>query len=152
MIATPFSAQIRTICCTSSVLCGKTTASGGWFAIQVTVLPCCSRTACEVTTRLPKAAVRAAIVLLIAPALRSRPATSLTAIKLSSAARQPTLAEDRLRVKRDRRRRGCGDNLRLGIRRLPASLAQDDRPMKGTINRHRCPERQNSVPKRAITA
>ena len=47
--------RCRTICCTSSVDCGNTTASGGWFSIQVTVLPCCSRTACEVTTRLPNA-------------------------------------------------------------------------------------------------
>jgi hypothetical protein len=28
---------------------------------QVTVLPCCSRTACDVTTRLPNAAVSAAM-------------------------------------------------------------------------------------------
>src|SRR4249919_1580093 len=113
MMATPFSAQIRTICCTSSVLWGKTTASGGWLVIQVTVLPCCSRTACDVTTRFPKAAVSATTVFLIAPALRPRPATSLTAIELSSAARQLTLAEDSLRVKRDQQRRGCGDNLLL---------------------------------------
>ena len=50
MIGTRCAAQIRTISCTSSVDCGNTTASGGWFSIQVTVLPCCSRTACEVTT------------------------------------------------------------------------------------------------------
>ena len=37
-------------CCTSSVVCGNTTASGGWFGTQVSVLPCCSRTACEVTS------------------------------------------------------------------------------------------------------
>ena len=40
-------------------ICGNTTASGGWFSIQVTVLPCCSRTACEVTTRLPNFAASA---------------------------------------------------------------------------------------------
>ena len=38
---------------TSSVACGNTTASGGWLSIQVVVWPCCSRTACEVTRRLP---------------------------------------------------------------------------------------------------
>src|SRR3569623_945538 len=54
-------AQMRTTCCTSSVDCGKMTASGAWLAIQVTVLPCCSRTAREVTTRLPNAAVRSAM-------------------------------------------------------------------------------------------
>ena len=51
---------MRTMSCTSSVDCGNTTASGGWFSIQVTVLPCCSRTAREVTTRLPKRAVERA--------------------------------------------------------------------------------------------
>src|SRR5262245_39037563 len=53
---TRWAAQMRTVSCTSSVLCGNTTASGGWFSIQVVVLPCCSRTACEVTRRLPKRA------------------------------------------------------------------------------------------------
>ncbi len=54
-------AQMRTTCCTSAVDCGNTTASGGWFGIQVSVWPCCSRTACEVTSRLPKAAARSRI-------------------------------------------------------------------------------------------
>ena len=54
MTGTRCAAQMRTISCTSAVDCGKTTASGGWFSIQVMVLPCCSRTACEVTSRLPK--------------------------------------------------------------------------------------------------
>jgi len=45
--------------CTSSVDCGNTTASGGWFSIQVTVLPCCWRTACDVTSRLPNWAASA---------------------------------------------------------------------------------------------
>src|SRR5215475_11432624 len=53
-------AQMRTISCTSAVACGNTTASGGWFSIHVVVLPCCSRTACEVTSRLPNFAARAA--------------------------------------------------------------------------------------------
>jgi hypothetical protein len=56
MIGMPCFEQMRTTCCTSSVLCGNTTASGAWFGIQVTVLPCCSRTAREVTNRLPNAA------------------------------------------------------------------------------------------------
>src|ERR1700685_3235445 len=60
----------RTTCCTSSVVCGNTTASGGWFAIHVTVLPCCSRTACEVTRRLPNWAASAAMT--PSTALRSR--------------------------------------------------------------------------------
>ena len=55
--------------CTSSVVCGNTTASGGWLAIQVVVWPCCSRTACEVTSRLPKRAASAAIT--ASAALRS---------------------------------------------------------------------------------
>src|ERR1700722_8761370 len=63
-------AHSRTTCCTSSVVCGNTTASGGWFAIQVTVLPCCSRTACEVTRRLPNCAASAAMT--PSTALRSR--------------------------------------------------------------------------------
>ena len=70
MIGTRCCAQMRTICCTSSTDCGNTTASGGWFSIQVSVLACCSRTACEVTTRLPKAAVSAAMALFTADGLR----------------------------------------------------------------------------------
>ena len=70
MTGTPWRAQMRTICCTSSVLCGNTTASGGWLGTQVTVLPCCSRTACEVTRRLPKPAVNSAIAFAIAAGLR----------------------------------------------------------------------------------
>jgi len=53
-------AQMRTMSCTSSVACGKTTASGGSFAIQLVVLACCSRTAREVTSRLPNFAASAA--------------------------------------------------------------------------------------------
>src|SRR5262249_51747811 len=59
-------AQMRTISCTSSVACGNTTASGGSLAIQVVVLPCCSRTACEETSRLPNLAASAATTALIA--------------------------------------------------------------------------------------
>ena len=59
MIGTRCAAQMRTMSCTSSVDCGNTTASGGWFSIQVTVLPCCWRTACEVTSRLPNFAASA---------------------------------------------------------------------------------------------
>ena len=54
-------AQMRTAACTSAVSCGNTTASGGWFSIQVSVLPCCSRTAREVTSRLPKWAASSAV-------------------------------------------------------------------------------------------
>jgi len=53
-------AQMRTMSCTSSVACGKTTASGGSLAIQLVVLACCSRTAREVTSRLPNFAASAA--------------------------------------------------------------------------------------------
>ena len=63
-------AHSRTTSCTSSVVCGKTTASGGWFSIQVVVWPCCSRTACEVTSRLPNRAASAAMT--VSAALRSR--------------------------------------------------------------------------------
>jgi hypothetical protein len=59
MTGTRCAAQLRTISCTSSPVCGNTTASGGSFAIQVVVLACCSRTACEVTTRLPNFALSA---------------------------------------------------------------------------------------------
>src|SRR5947209_5733863 len=52
---------MRTISCTSGAPCGNTTASGGWFSIQVVVLACCSRTAADVTTRLPKAALSSAM-------------------------------------------------------------------------------------------
>src|SRR6516165_6472849 len=59
-------AQMRTMSCTSSVACGKTTASGGSFAIQLVVLACCSRTAREVTSRLPNFAASAATAASIA--------------------------------------------------------------------------------------
>src|SRR5581483_940184 len=63
MTGTRSAAHSRTTCCTSSVVCGNTTASGGWFAIQVVVLACCSRTACEVTMRLPNCAASAVTTL-----------------------------------------------------------------------------------------
>ena len=69
---TPWPAQMRTISCTSAVLCGNTTASGGWFAIQVSVLPCCSRTACEVTRRLPNFCVSTRIAASIAAGVAAR--------------------------------------------------------------------------------
>ncbi|CAM5217736.1 hypothetical protein BTHI11S_00071 [Bosea thiooxidans] len=61
MTGTPWAAQSFTISETSSVLCGKTTASGGKFGIQVRVWPCCWRTARLVTSRLPKRAARACV-------------------------------------------------------------------------------------------
>ena len=64
-------AQARTIACTSAVVCGNTTASGAWFSIQVVVLACCSRTAWEVTSRLPNCAVSAATTAAIASRLRA---------------------------------------------------------------------------------
>jgi hypothetical protein len=66
IIGTPCSAQMPTIFWTSSVVCGNTTASGGWFGIQVSVWPCCSRTACDVTSRLPKAAASLSVTALMA--------------------------------------------------------------------------------------
>src|SRR5215813_2921848 len=66
MTGTRSLAQMRTMSCTSPVVCGKTTASGGSLAIQVVVLACCSRTACEVTTRLPNFAASAATTALTA--------------------------------------------------------------------------------------
>src|SRR5262245_40338571 len=70
MTGTRSLAQMRTMSCTSSVACGKTTASGGSLAIQVVVLACCSRTACEVTSRLPNFAVSAATTALTASGSR----------------------------------------------------------------------------------
>jgi len=61
MTGTPWAAHIRTICDTSSVVCGNTTASGGMLGIQVSVWPCCWRTARLVTSRLPKAAASARV-------------------------------------------------------------------------------------------
>ncbi len=54
MTGTRCFAQSLTMCCTSSADCANTTASGGWFSSHVVVCPCCSRTACEVTTRCRK--------------------------------------------------------------------------------------------------
>ena len=57
MIGTPMRrADAHDLSARPRVDCGNTTASGGWFAIQVVVLPCCSRTACEVTRRLAERA------------------------------------------------------------------------------------------------
>ena len=47
-------AKPRPISTTSCVVSAKTTASGGWQAIQVSVLACCSRSAVPVEKRLPK--------------------------------------------------------------------------------------------------
>src|ERR1700746_2596461 len=80
MTGTRRSAQIRTTSCTSPLACGKTTASGGWLAIQVVVLACCSRTACEVTTRLPKRAASALMTAAIVVGLRGRERDSATDI------------------------------------------------------------------------
>src|SRR5690242_1759546 len=63
-------AHIRTRSCTSSVDCGNTTASGGSFGIHVAVLACCSRTACDVTSRLPNFAASAAMAAAIDAGLR----------------------------------------------------------------------------------
>ena len=71
MTGTRCAAQMRTIAWTSSVACGNTTASGAWFSIQVVVLACCSRTACEVTSRLPNCAASAAMTALIAAGSRA---------------------------------------------------------------------------------
>src|SRR5947209_17399676 len=72
---------MRTSSCTSSVLSGNTTASGGSLGIQVVVLACCSRTARDVTSRLPNFAVRAVIAAAVALELRVPPALiSSTAI------------------------------------------------------------------------
>ena len=56
-------AQIRTTSWMSAVSCAITTASGGCVGSQVVVCPCCSRTACEVISRLPNRAASASIVL-----------------------------------------------------------------------------------------
>ena len=59
---TPCLAQIRTTSWISEVSCAITTASGGCGGSQVVVCACCSRTACEVTSRLPNRAASASIV------------------------------------------------------------------------------------------
>src|SRR3954452_14535424 len=58
---TPCLAQIRTTSWISAVSCAITTASGGWVGSQVVVWACCSRTACEVISRLPNRAASAAM-------------------------------------------------------------------------------------------
>src|SRR6185312_14024995 len=74
MTGTRCAAQMRTIAWTSAVVCGNTTASGASFSIQVVVLACCSRTACEVTSRLPNCAASAATTALTAAGSRGLPA------------------------------------------------------------------------------
>jgi hypothetical protein len=83
-------AQMRTVCCTSAADWGKTTASGGSLAIHVVVLACCSRTAAEVTSRLPKAAASAPIAAATAFGLRcvSPRAPSTTAADSSALCRR----------------------------------------------------------------
>src|SRR4051794_3180451 len=55
-------AQIRTTSWMSAVSCAITTASGGCGASHVVVWACWSRTACDVTSRLPKRAASASMV------------------------------------------------------------------------------------------
>src|SRR5262252_7013054 len=52
----PCIAQTRTASTTFYAVCGKITASGGSLAYHVVVLPCCWRTASDVTRRLPNVA------------------------------------------------------------------------------------------------
>ena len=78
---TPWAAQMRTICCTSCVACGNTTASAGSFTTQVVVLACCSRTADDVTRRLPNWAASWAITAAVA----SRPASGRALVSLTEA-------------------------------------------------------------------
>jgi len=59
MTGTSWAAAILITATQSSVDSAKTTTSGGWFSIQVSVWACCWRTACEVTARLPKRACSA---------------------------------------------------------------------------------------------
>src|ERR1700760_858957 len=56
MTGTPCLAQIRTASWMSDVSCAITTPSGGCAGSQVVVWACCSRTACEVISRLPNRA------------------------------------------------------------------------------------------------
>src|SRR3990172_7004742 len=56
MIGTRASAQSLTTSTTSRVVSGNPTASGGWQAIQVSVLACCSRSAVPAEKRLPNRA------------------------------------------------------------------------------------------------
>src|SRR5215475_5415965 len=56
-------AQIRTVSWMSDVSCAITTPSGGCDGNHVVVWACCSRTACEVISRLPNRAASCASVL-----------------------------------------------------------------------------------------
>src|SRR3981189_2541821 len=55
-------AQIRTTSWMSKVSCGKAAASRGGDCSQVVVCACCSRTACDVISRLPNRAASALTV------------------------------------------------------------------------------------------
>ena len=60
---TEYLAQIRTTSWMSAVSCAITTASGGCVGSHVVVWACCSRTACEVISRLPNRAASASTAL-----------------------------------------------------------------------------------------
>ncbi len=88
-IGASWAAQMRTASITSSRLSANTTASGGAFSSQVSVWPCCRRTASEVTRPLPKRAasapVRSATVLAESrPSRRRRVERSSFVIGVSS--------------------------------------------------------------------
>src|SRR5499427_4584369 len=71
MIGSPWVAQVRTMACTSSAEDGNATASGGWFATPVVVLPCCVRTADATDRRSPNRWPNIASAALRAPSLPS---------------------------------------------------------------------------------
>src|SRR5262249_60525282 len=108
-------------------------ASGGWLAIQVTVLPCCSRTACDVTTRLPKAAVSSATTFLIAAGFLAfcSAATCVKTMRLSSARSGTNVSRGQGWDETRSAVSGCGDNRRDRLRRHAPVASYADLPKKG---------------------
>src|SRR5262249_485996 len=104
MTGTRSLAQMRTMSCTSLVVCGKTTASGGSLAIQVVVLACCSRTACEVTTRLPNFAASAATTALTALGSRREIRSDFSCTNAIANSRRAGMLAERRRQSTWRRR------------------------------------------------
>src|ERR1043165_2145823 len=99
---------MRTASCTSSADCGNTTASGGWFSIQVRTLPCCARPAWEGASRLPNFAASAAIAAFTAFSLRGSAASSASAMSHPASLRSDPSRAAALPAKAKRRRDAGG--------------------------------------------
>ena len=124
---TEYLAQIRTTSWMSAVSCAITTASGGCVGNQVVVWACCSRTACEVISRLPNRAASASTALASACGSGRFKLPDIVVATPIPPGFEPTVAKDIKGVKRPGKTKGwmmttvaaAEDNLKDGLKDMP---------------------------------